>query len=397
MVYTISIFRELREKFPTWDTLQGFLTSVDGGLLHIIYGVGDNEGKAIIRYEKGASDMTRPHMPWFRSVVWDTVHNLPIAVSPPKATTMNNITCTHNDLVWQDYLDGVMINAYKMTNTSSIKLATRSTFDATGTFYSKKPFNVLLDEAFEYMVGSGQVDISSQMVDWLPSKDYCISSSMSLVLQHPEHRVVEIVNNPRIFIAHTTLTHANGDVEICEDISGVCAIPVICGPSGETLNEWMLAESEKRGWSWQGVTIKDGAGSRWRLRSSSYRMSRSLRGNFTRPEMRFAQLYQSRLIDTYMYYYPEDLPQINEFLVRIDSVVKNLYNLYVQVHITKTMRSTIVDAKWKPHLFSIHGHFLYNLRPLKQFIRLKDVWAYVCALPWQQLAFLMKELHADIY
>ena len=66
MVYTLSIFRELREKFPTWDTLQGFLTSVDGGLLHIIYGVGDNEGKAIIRYEKGASDMTRPHMPWFR-------------------------------------------------------------------------------------------------------------------------------------------------------------------------------------------------------------------------------------------------------------------------------------------------------------------------------------------
>jgi hypothetical protein len=290
-----------------------------------------------------------------------------------------------------------------MVSTASVKLATRSTFDATGTFYSKKPFNVLLDEAFQYMVDSDQVDASSQLVDWLPSIGDSVSVSMSLVLQHPEHRVVEIVNNPRVFIAHTTRTLVNGDVEINEDISGAHAIPLVCGPSGESINDWMLAESEKRGWSWQGVTIKDASGSRWRLRSSSYRMIRSLRGNFIRPEMRFAQLNQSRLIDTYLYYYPEDLPQFNEFLVRIDSIVKNLYNLYVQVHITKTMRATTVDAKLKPHLFTLHGYFLYNLRPLKQFIRLKDVWTYVSALSWQQLVFLMQHTpngvasHTEIY
>ena len=75
--------------------------------------------------------------------------------------------------------------------------------------------------------------------------------------------------------------------------------------------------------------------------------------------------------------------------MRLESTVKTLYDRYVRLHITKTLKAEHLEPMWKPHMFALHGYYLYNLRPNKQFIREKDIWSYVQALPWQQLLFIM--------
>lgn len=372
MGYTVPIFHDLREKYPTWIALSTFLTSPEGGGLRIIDSV-DASNEVIIRYEKGVSDFSKGHVRWFRSVVWDTTTNLPLCIAPPKASPIETFVANIDSYYYQDYLDGVMVNAYRRTPDAPIVLVTRSSFNAAGTFYSQRPFHELVHEA------AGQPGINS----FLPSSQ----TFVSLLLQHPEHRVVEQIHVPRLYQIHTGVVHDDGLV-IFEERDLPNSPPQIDGMvAGQTIAQWIAKLAEQRAWEWQGVTLKDGTGNRWRVRSNIYRMVRSLRGNSPRPDMRFAMLNKVHLVDTYLYYYPEDYLVFAECQSRMTFAVKTLYTQYVCHHITKTLKS--VGAVWKPHIFAIHGYYLFALRPNKQFVREKDVAAYVLALEWQQQLSLM--------
>lgn len=391
MVYILSIFRDLKEKYPTWDQLKTYLESYEGGSLEIT----TNEENAIIKYDKEQSDFTKPHVKWFRSVVWNKSTNMPVCVSPPKAT--NTISLISSDYVWQEYLDGVMINMYKTDYSSKLNIVTRSSFDAAGYFYSKKSFYMLLNEAFDYMKESGEITEESldSLIPQCNLESKIKSYSVSLLLQHPEHRVVEIVTRPKIFVVHTAKIFENGDVEINE-LPEKYGIPIIDNhPIPDTSSvfdylHWLAKEAEKRPWHWQGVTIKDNNGNRFRLRTNNYRMIRNLRGCTSRHDIRFAQLFHENILNTYLFYYPEEAPIYYDYLNKVDKLIKTLYNYYVRIHITKTMKTSYIQSKWRPHIFSLHGMYLYSLREAKQFIREKDVGRYVQALPWQQLLNLLK-------
>ena len=375
MGYIITIFRELRERFPTWTAFHDFLVSDEGGNLLIIYG---QLNKAIIRYEKGATNLNIPHVRWFRSVVWDTSTHLPVCVAPPKATPLDTYPVMPlSPLYYQDYMDGVMVNAYDRDDPV---LVTRSSFEATGTYYSERSFNELVQDAIV------KNDIG-ELANYFPLN----ATFISLLLQHPEHRVVEPIRIPRLYQIHSGKVLASGDVEI-EEQGLPYAPPILTAPTAnQSLASWIayLAEEGGKGWSWQGATIKDNLGQRWRIRSSTYRMVRSLRGYTTRDDVRFAQLYTTHLMDTYLYYYPEDRDIFNIVYNRLKTTVKTLYDRYIRHHITKTLLKEHVEVMWKPHLFALHGYYLYTLRPNSQFIREKDVWDYVRGLPWQQLLFII--------
>ena len=47
----------------------------------------------------------------------------------------------------------------------------------------------------------------------------------------------------------------------------------------------------------------------------------------------------------------------------MDTVVKMLYDNYVDLHITKVKKAEQVDKMFLPHLYSIHGIYLSNFVP----------------------------------
>lgn len=386
MVYTVHVFRELCERFPAWNDLQNFLVSDEGGRLRIIQDESNPEKYVIIRYEKESSNFHLPHVRWFRSVVWNTETNRPVCIAPPKASTDNDVPLS-SKRIYQDYLDGTMINCFK--DVEQFYTVTRSSFNATGTFYSQKSFGELLNEAYEFLK-SKDPTVPTSMQEWLPQVDDAKTVCMSLLLQHPAHRVVNIVNEPNIFIVHFSRIYEDGTVIINEDVPHH-SIPTLQGPKeGQPLTQWFSQLVEMHGWDWQGITVKDGQGNRWRMRANMYRMIRSLRGNTPKDDIRFAQLYESKLLLTYLVYYPEDRIKYMNYYNKIHYIKKYLYDLYVRCHITKTLKKENMNSMWKPHLFSLHGLFLYTLKEKKQFIREKDVGMYIDALKWPQLYQLMQ-------
>lgn len=375
MVYSVNVFQQLVERFPTWDALRTFVLSPEGGSLRIIENGGD---AVIIRYEKGVSEFTIPHTRWFRSVVWSKSANRPLCVAPPKASPAETFpTHISDNLYYQDYLDGVMINVY--FNGNEAVLVTRSSFDATGTFFTERSFKELLNDAL-------RVANISDIRTLIPAG----FTFVSLLLQHPEHRIVEPVTVPKVYQIHAGRVLNDGSFELEEQELSM-APQRLSPPNPATTShaQWVSNLAEQLGWGWQGATMKDSAGNRWRIRSNTYRMVRSLRGNTSRDDVRFAQLYVAHLVDTYLYYYPEDRLMFHMIQMRLENTVKTLYDRYVRLHITKTLKPEQLEPMWKPHVFALHGFYLYTLRPNKHFVREKDVANYVQALPWQQMLFIM--------
>lgn len=373
MVYSVHIFQQLVEHFPTWDALRAYLISNEGGGLRIIEHGGDD---VIIRYEKGVSNFSVPHTRWFRSVVWSTSAHRPLCVAPPKASAVESFPAEAvQSLLYQDYLDGVMINVY--LKGEEPVMVTRSSFDATGTFYTERSFRDLMNDALD-IIGIDDIRML------IPSN----CTFVSVLLQHPDHRIVEPVSVPKIYQIHAGRVLAEGRCEIEEQNLPLAPLRLDPPPNNEIV-QWIAGLAEQRGWGWQGATMKDNAGNRWRIRSNTYRMVRSLRGNTPRCDVRYAQLYVAHMVDTYLYYYPEDTNMFRLLYIRLENTVKMLYDRYVRLHITKTLKPEYLEPMWKPHVFALHGYYLYSLRPKKQFIREKDIWAHVQALPWQQLLFIM--------
>ena len=185
MSYTISNFKDLIGQFNTWDTLRQHLESSDGGRLRII-DCGSN--LYLIRYDKGSSNFSAPHTRWFRSVVWDGAANLPLCIAPPKANAEDLPTDTAINYTYEEFHEGVMINAF--LKDEQVRLATRSKIDATGTFYSARSFQSLLMDTGMTLEKIKEYLTESQ------------SLFVSFLLQHPEHKLVSRISEPKAIIIH---------------------------------------------------------------------------------------------------------------------------------------------------------------------------------------------------
>ena len=84
-VYTV--FKDLIEQYPTWEQLERYLESEEGGLFRVVDR--SSPSLCLIRYEKGVSKMNLAHSKWFRSVVWNTNTNRPVCVAPSKAESQD--------------------------------------------------------------------------------------------------------------------------------------------------------------------------------------------------------------------------------------------------------------------------------------------------------------------
>jgi hypothetical protein len=362
MMYSVACFKELIEEYPTWLALRSYL---EGGKLRII-DCGSN--LFLIRYEKGQSNFNVPSTAWFRSVVWDAETNRPLCVAPPKAC--EDAIVEGREYVYEEFYEGVMVNAF--LHKGQVRLATRSKLDATGTFYSARSFQSLLMDTGMTLEKIQALLMESQ------------SLFVSFLLQHPEHRLVSRITEPRAIIIHTGSVAETGLVAIQNRVEPLTK------PADLSLELWARHLAESKGWQHQGLVVKDGP-VRYRLRSSAYTMVRTLRGDSPRVDVRFLKLRQQRMLETYLFYYPEEKELIDQLELLVRQLTQQLYNYYVCVHIKHSIKFADLPPQWKTHIFALHSYYLGNLKGKGFFVRKQEVVQYMNNLPIPRTLHLFKQ------
>jgi hypothetical protein len=364
MTFTVTLFKELLDQYSSWDALRSFLESYEGGKLRII-DCGSN--LFLIRYEKGISNFNVPATGWFRSVVWDSVTNRPLCVAPPKA--QEGPPSETSDSVYEEFHEGVMINAF--LKDGQVRLATRSKLDATGTFYSARSFQSLLMDTGMTLEAIQTLLTESQ------------AGFVSLLLQHPEHRLVRHITQPKAIVIHT------GSVAESGLVSFKNTVEPLSKPADLPLDVWARQLAERNGWQFQGIVIKQGP-TRFRIRSSAYTMVRTMRGDSPRLDVRFLKLRQQKMMETYLFYYPEEKELMDQLERLTRQLTQQLYNFYVCTHIKHSIKFADLPPQWKTHIYALHSYFLGNLKPRGFFIRKQEVIQYMNNLPIPRLLHLFK-------
>ena len=417
MTVQINVFKYLTEKYANWEDLRKYLESEEGGLFRVVDT--DENGNCLIRYEKGTSNMGLPHSKWFRSVVWNTVKNRPVSVAPPKASSEEQPFATlkslsESNVICQELIDGFMINCFRVSGDEKLYITSRSKMDAAGKFYSQKTFRELFTEAF---MNTSESPFYSETIIQDNSKDVIapdsskgeVSVFYSFVVQHTEHRIVTRIEKNRVYIVHRGVVYEDGRVEIDDAPSpshhflAIPSIPfekkvakisyaqVAADATENEVHKWIKNTLQERDWQFQGIVLKDSAGNRWRFRSEKYSAVKTLRGNSPTVRERFCQLFTQNLLHKYLEYYTEDGAEMSVLMILINAIMNMLYNDYVDLHITKVKKAEQIDKMYLPHLYSLHGIYLSQLRSEHKKIDRGQIALYLHKQPWQRISFLIKK------
>jgi len=417
--YQNSVFKELVEKYSTWDDMRNYLESEEGGLFRIA-DKNEEAGYSLIRYEKGVSKMDLPHSKWFRSVVWNTKTNRPVCVAPPKASSQEFSFKTLKELadagiVCQELLDGFMINCFRVVGDKTLHITSRSKLNAAGKFYSEKSFRELFMEAY---MNTSESPFYSETIIQDNSSDILSPDSSkgevavfySFLVQHKEHRIVKSIENNRVFVVHKGVVFEDGrvgfedspatfkgqpnieNIELSvKPVKGSYAQIATLVEEQTEVQKWIKNILQEADWQFQGVVFKDVSGNRWRFRSEKYSAVKALRGNSPTIRERFAQLYSQNLIHKYLEYYSDEMLPMTVHLMFMCSIVTMLYNLYVDLHITRVKKAEEINKMYLPHLYNIHGIYLNHLRPEGKKVNINEITLYLHRQPWQRVSFLIKK------
>ncbi len=399
--FNFDVFNELREKYSTWDSLRVFLESEEGGYIRVV----DKSDKlCILRYDKQMSRFELPHTRWFRSVVWDTEKNIPISVAPPKSSPIETFNmeqslkdCLSSGIYCQEFVEGFMINCFKMVGDNKFYITSRSCFDATGKFYSTKTFRELFTEVIITNYESMDNFMNKYVGDVNENE---LSRFYSFVVYHPEHRMVTKRETPGYYEVHSGIVYSDGKVVIRDGQSipnpGSKKTESESESESESVQEFVQGFFSKQDWQFQGLVFKDLSGNRWRFRNEKYQMVKSLRGNNADPLTRFVLMFQQNITKKYLEFYPEEGLGFSLYNVIILTMVNTILNYYKSLHIYKIIMKEDIDKMYWPHLYNLHGYYLANLRGKGLSLTVVDIHQYLQKQPWQRIVFLMKKFMGEL-
>jgi hypothetical protein len=353
MSFTTNTFSELSNKYSSWDALRIFLMSPEGGKLRVL--TNENDDLAIIRYTKGVSDFSVAHVPLFRSVVWNKVSNSPVSVAPFKALQGNPTANTPVRIT--DFVDGTMFHAFRTE--TGVRIATRTSLDARGTFYSSRSFADLFEDAFK-TVGGSSAFLESVLE---------VGEFASFVLQHPEHKTVAPLAQPRVYVTYF------GKAEGCFMTALPSAWPErLASYAPQVFDEdksfddskdafhLMRAKSMGLGFTWQGMVFQDlESGNRWRLRNSAYVAVRTLRGSEASSLERFVRLRAQGNMKKYLEHFRDESNQMWAFEQTLRQRTQELYTAYNEMNKLKTKTMKQLPYCLRPHVYALHGLYLASL------------------------------------
>jgi hypothetical protein len=370
MSFKISHFESLCQRFPTWAELSVHLQSVEGGSIRVV----DSSPYAILRYVKGQEGVADI----FRSVVWDTEANRPLCVAPPRAKEglpplAKQLSAT------EDFVDGVMINAWVGAD-GVMHVATRTQIGGNNTFYGTKTFGQMFEDGLAASPLKTKETLANTLNE-LRSEQNVASVFVSFVLQHPDHRIVARIQNPGLNVVHLGMVDAAGGVSMAERATNwpqalarlqIPSYPIRVFHSEQEIQDIMRRTSVQRGWRWQGLVFKDGAGGRWRIRTPTYTMMRELRGSEANAVDRFSRLRAENQVMDYLKHYAEDRDIFWEFEQKLRARTADVLAAYVDVHKAHAVKFKELPEALRPAVYMLHVQWRDELRTKGFSVRLQN-------------------------
>ena len=381
---TLNTFASWVSKYSSWADLKTWLQAEEQsieilefeGSPYVIIKTGKESNFSPIKSQGVvlAEDSKSEAAQLCRSVVWDTKANRPCSIAPFAARRDQKIPMGE-PLCLEDFVEGVMVNVFNAKGDNTTHVTTRSRLDADGTFYSERTFRELFEEAMEAKKMCLD-DIEAVMGD--PKKTQGVHATfMSLVVAHPEHRVVRSVDKANFWAIYRGVVHDDGIIDFfTEDI------PTAWRPKTYSLtfkaNEWSELKAKfedikvSKPWYWQGIAVHTGL-QRWRFRNPDHdRVRRDLRGTESNAFGRFLRLRAEKRVQEYLRVYTEDSETFQKFEQEYRATTKNLYAWYCRCHKEHSISFKMLPKSVQPLVFGLHKHYLDKLRPKNTSLRMAE-------------------------
>jgi len=378
---TLSTFASWISSYKTWSELKQWLQTTEPGIDII---ESEDSAYVILRNSKDkeggeaaiAEDAVSETAQLCRSIVWDTEKNMPCCVAP-FAARRDQKTPSDVPLRLEDFVEGVMINVFRARGDSETHVTTRSKMDAEGTFYSERSFRELFEEAMDAKRTS--LDYIESLIG-APSEDVA-ATFITMVLAHPEHRVVRTVEQANLWAIYRGTVANDGTVTFyTEDL------PVAWRPKTYSLTfKGEFAELKakvdeikaSKPWYWQGLVVHYGL-QRWRFRNSEHdRVRKELRGTESNPFGRFLRLRSQKRVQEYLRIYSEDNDAFQGFERDYRVATKTLYTWYCKVHKEHSIVFKSLPKSVQPLVFDLHKFYLSNLRPANKSLHMAEAIEWI--------------------
>ena len=313
-----------------------------------------------------------------RSVIWDTESNLPCCVAPFAARRNQKIPSDNTvGLRVEDFVEGVMVNIFRARGDAETRVTTRSKLDADGTFYSERSFRELFEEAMDEKRTS--LDHIEKVIG--TPNDEIAATFITLVLAHPEHRVVRTVEKANFWAIYRGTVSNDGTVTFYTEDLPAAWRPKVYETEFKGDFAQLKAKFEEikatKPWYWQGLVVHSGL-QRWRFRNAEHdRVRKDLRGTESNSFGRFLRLRSQRRVQEYLRIYKEDSQEFDTFEQQYRSSTKTLYNWYCKVHKEHSLVFKSLPKSVQPLVFDTHKFYLTALRPANKSLHLSELITWI--------------------
>jgi len=371
-----SVFSTLISEYKTWSALSAYLMSEAGGSLRIYDRSTPENPFALVRYVKGKSDLSKTHVRAFRSVVWDTLENRPVSVTPFKSESGESLPESDpiQGFTVERFVDGVMIGAFFDRYADQWRIHTRSALDANTRFYSQ--FTTFAKMFYQAVPADTWLFLNKEL-------------SYTWVLQHPENRIVVPVSRPTV-----TLIQA---VAIAPDsaVSLMSTVPTNLKIQGEFAS-WTDVRARLADWNTQfkhgaqGIVVKElSTGQRWKIRTAEYNRVRQLRGNTARRDYLWLTMWRAGNLREYLALFPEERGPSNMLIEQWKKVTSDVFHFYTDVFKARTLQKTAIPPKYRPFVYGLHSLFMETLKPTGKTVVWKTALEFMNGRDVAQMLFVL--------
>lgn len=291
---------------------------------------------AIIHYVKGKSEMDMPLVQKARSVIWDTLGNKAVCVSPGRGFAFSCPPGTETPVVRvEEFVDGTMINMFWDPYQTRWRIATRTCLDGFNNFYGTRSFYELFMEAFAIKGLDFEGDFNRDC--WY-----------SFVLQHPEERIVVTTGTADLKLIATndgTLTPVLAALLPRTFTSVLPFTPI------RTVEDVKTLVGQLDSFNFQGVVFYlEGDSKRYKMRTPSYEFARGFRGNQAKLPYVWLDLWSQDRLDQYLEIYPEERDLAHAIVDRYLACVAEMEGINAELQ-ARAVRLRDVSPKYKKLLW----------------------------------------------